>query len=738
VKIADDCDFMGDSNEDEEETNNNNNTSNHNNSDSSNDKNDNSNKGISLADSSQTQRQTPIYYLITAYIGEISKKEPSDRSIDLNSKEGEQSLSFWSQHAFIYDRSMMGPVLETTWQDVVQMSRGGRPANKPNRKNRKRKRTLAQKREEKRAKKKALELQQQQQQPCTDRKGKREEIDSSKISDDDSDDEEINSEDDEQEKERQSIATASSDLSATNKKSKAALRGRSDDRPAVLTPQHMMKHLHRLILLLTHPKGWEYSLAEDLYSRFAEYPIELYVDQGMYDVIICVIPLSRDVGGDSKAEVEKKRNLFRRIYYLESCLSVRVCVDILFHHDSDPEASEKKTINTDELLRDAEYVTDERWRLASELWKQLHDMSLRAEETSIDAGSSTTLVNNVQFGVDIKDSRTTESGKKKSALVDMLMKRFGSNGWVSLRGKSDMLIVANTRWKPYREKTKCGANNNYSIMFSIELNTRFQQIPSEDIPLAQLVSNNEAEAFYLLNQYRTTSYHLASLASRHLQAKRPSMANNEQNTASRDLRVLNAFCCATYRLKDSDKIRPYHSISLTEVIKASYATNIPGSLFFGHSLELLAGDSETYIDALPEDKRASYLRWPNSWPSGCIPLENESVDVVIATMPTKREKVFFENNNMLRRAIAEFNRVLKSGRGVLVLISEERRTIFQEIAKNSSFRQRKAHKANIELNGRISTWNTVFMITKRSSNSSTPTSTPSSFPSSSITNTSSL
>ncbi len=56
------------------------------------------------------------YRLITSWVGELAPKEPGDAS---PGAEFDQSFEFWSTHALVYDEETCGPVLETTWREVL-------------------------------------------------------------------------------------------------------------------------------------------------------------------------------------------------------------------------------------------------------------------------------------------------------------------------------------------------------------------------------------------------------------------------------------------------------------------------------------------------------------------------------------------------------------------------------------------------------------------------------------------
>lgn len=64
-------------------------------------------------------KETRTYVLITSFIGELAPKEPWDRSMRLGSAEAMDSLEFWTRNALVHDPSVMGPVFESSWSDVL-------------------------------------------------------------------------------------------------------------------------------------------------------------------------------------------------------------------------------------------------------------------------------------------------------------------------------------------------------------------------------------------------------------------------------------------------------------------------------------------------------------------------------------------------------------------------------------------------------------------------------------------
>ena len=62
------------------------------------------------------------YDLITSWVGNLAKKEPSDKSI-ADSAEFEECLSFWCTTALVYDPGIMGPVFESSWKEVLTFAK---------------------------------------------------------------------------------------------------------------------------------------------------------------------------------------------------------------------------------------------------------------------------------------------------------------------------------------------------------------------------------------------------------------------------------------------------------------------------------------------------------------------------------------------------------------------------------------------------------------------------------------
>jgi hypothetical protein len=62
------------------------------------------------------------YELVTAWIGILAMKEPGDKSI-ADPSEFQECLRFWSANAIVYDASCMGPVFESSWQDVLTLGK---------------------------------------------------------------------------------------------------------------------------------------------------------------------------------------------------------------------------------------------------------------------------------------------------------------------------------------------------------------------------------------------------------------------------------------------------------------------------------------------------------------------------------------------------------------------------------------------------------------------------------------
>ena len=62
------------------------------------------------------------YDLITSSVGTLAKKEPWDKSI-VEKVEFQECLSFWCVTALVYDPTIMGPVFESSWQDVLTLGK---------------------------------------------------------------------------------------------------------------------------------------------------------------------------------------------------------------------------------------------------------------------------------------------------------------------------------------------------------------------------------------------------------------------------------------------------------------------------------------------------------------------------------------------------------------------------------------------------------------------------------------
>jgi hypothetical protein len=59
------------------------------------------------------------YILITAWIGSLAPKEPWDPNIG-SKEELEESIKFWTTHALVYNPSIMGEVLSTSWEEILK------------------------------------------------------------------------------------------------------------------------------------------------------------------------------------------------------------------------------------------------------------------------------------------------------------------------------------------------------------------------------------------------------------------------------------------------------------------------------------------------------------------------------------------------------------------------------------------------------------------------------------------
>ena len=62
------------------------------------------------------------YDLITAWIGTLARKEPWDGSI-AEPNEFQECLSFWSSKALVYDPATMGPIIESSWKEVLTLGK---------------------------------------------------------------------------------------------------------------------------------------------------------------------------------------------------------------------------------------------------------------------------------------------------------------------------------------------------------------------------------------------------------------------------------------------------------------------------------------------------------------------------------------------------------------------------------------------------------------------------------------
>jgi hypothetical protein len=70
-------------------------------------------------------RPSPIgdqYDLVTAWIGTLARKEPWDGSI-AERREFQESLSFWSSTALVYDPAIMEPVFESSWKEILSLGK---------------------------------------------------------------------------------------------------------------------------------------------------------------------------------------------------------------------------------------------------------------------------------------------------------------------------------------------------------------------------------------------------------------------------------------------------------------------------------------------------------------------------------------------------------------------------------------------------------------------------------------
>jgi len=58
------------------------------------------------------------YILVTSFIGSLAPKEPWDSNIH-SKREFQESIDFWTSHALVHDPAVMGPVFESTWDEVL-------------------------------------------------------------------------------------------------------------------------------------------------------------------------------------------------------------------------------------------------------------------------------------------------------------------------------------------------------------------------------------------------------------------------------------------------------------------------------------------------------------------------------------------------------------------------------------------------------------------------------------------
>ena len=62
------------------------------------------------------------YELITAWIGELAKKEPWDSNFS-NIEEFKESLNFWNTFALIHDPKVMGDMFASSWRKILVNSK---------------------------------------------------------------------------------------------------------------------------------------------------------------------------------------------------------------------------------------------------------------------------------------------------------------------------------------------------------------------------------------------------------------------------------------------------------------------------------------------------------------------------------------------------------------------------------------------------------------------------------------
>ncbi len=58
------------------------------------------------------------YVLVSSWVGTLAPKEPWDANIR-SQEEFQESLDFWCSHALVHDSEVMGPVFESTWEEIL-------------------------------------------------------------------------------------------------------------------------------------------------------------------------------------------------------------------------------------------------------------------------------------------------------------------------------------------------------------------------------------------------------------------------------------------------------------------------------------------------------------------------------------------------------------------------------------------------------------------------------------------
>lgn len=67
------------------------------------------------------------YRLCSAWIGELAPMEPWDSGLQQRPAALQEAVEYWRRHALVYDPQVMGPITNTTWEQVCA------PTNRPER-----------------------------------------------------------------------------------------------------------------------------------------------------------------------------------------------------------------------------------------------------------------------------------------------------------------------------------------------------------------------------------------------------------------------------------------------------------------------------------------------------------------------------------------------------------------------------------------------------------------------------